>query len=92
MNVVEWVKERARALILRRQLAYQRKFLTACQDTDVVLRDIAKFCRAGKTVFHADPRIHAVLTGRQEVWLRIEQNLHASPERLYELYGGPKDE
>lgn len=56
-----------------------------------VLRDLAKFCRAHETCFHADPRVHAALEGRREVFLRITQNMHLSTEELYRLYGGLKE-
>lgn len=50
------------------------------------LADLAVFCRAAETCFHADPRLHAVLEGRREVWLRIQEHLHLTPEQLYGLY------
>lgn len=53
-----------------------------------VLRDLAKFCRADRTTFHPDPRVHAALEGRREVWLRITQHLHLSSEELFALLGG----
>jgi hypothetical protein len=57
----------------------------AVQET---LIDLAKFCRANETCFHEDPRLHAVLEGRREVWLRIQQHLDLSSEQLLALYGG----
>lgn len=69
-----------------RRKAYQLAFLgPAGQD---VLRDLARFCRASETCFHEDPRIHAVLEGRREVWLRIQQHLHLSSEELIAILGG----
>jgi len=53
-----------------------------------VLIDLAKFCRANDTCFHTDPRIHAALEGRREVWLRIQQHLGLSREELFALYTG----
>jgi hypothetical protein len=49
-----------------------------------VLADLAKFCRADETTFHADARIHAVLEGRREVWLRIQRHLNMTPTELLE--------
>ncbi|MBM4071984.1 MAG: hypothetical protein FJ271_24120 [Planctomycetes bacterium] len=43
-----------------------------------VLADLAKFCRAGESTFHPDARVHAVLEGRREVWLRIQKYLRLS--------------
>lgn len=57
-----------------------------------VLRDLAKFCRADATCFHADPRVHAALEGRREVFLRIAQHMHLTTDELYRLHGGLKME
>src|SRR5262245_45645727 len=46
------------------------------------LRDLAKFCRADASCFDPDPRIHAALEGRREVWIRINDFLTLSPEEL----------
>lgn len=48
--------------------------------------DLARFCRAHQSCFDPDPRIHAVLEGRREVWLRMQQHWQLSPEQLAELY------
>lgn len=53
-----------------------------------VLADLAKFCRANESTFHSDPRVHAVLEGRREVWLRIQQHLNLTPDELFALYTG----
>lgn len=53
-----------------------------------VLIDLAKFCRADTTTFDLDPRVHAALEGRREVWLRIQQHLNLSPQQLVALYSG----
>lgn len=68
-----------------RRTNYIRVFSSA--QGDAVLRDLAKFCRADQTTFHTDPRLHAVLEGRREVWLRIQHHLQLTPEQLYALYG-----
>lgn len=70
-----------------RKRAYQFTFNDS-QSSQLVLQDLAKFCRANETTFHADPRLHAVLEGRREVWLRITQHLHLTSEQLFALYGG----
>ena len=49
---------------------------------EVALRDLAKFCRADASCFDPDPRVHAALEGRREVWLRINDFLTLSPEQL----------
>ena len=51
-----------------------------------VLADLADFCRANTTCWSPDPRIHAMLEGRREVWLRIEQHLNLTTDQLMILY------
>jgi len=69
-----------------RKRAYQLSLSSVAGQT--VLRDLAEFCRANETCFHEDPRLHAVLEGRREVWLRIQQHLNLTSEQLYALYSG----
>lgn len=57
-------------------------------DTQAVLIDLARFCRANNSCFDADPRKHAVAEGRREVWLRIANHLRLSPTELYAIYSG----
>lgn len=74
-----------RDFISKRRLSYVRCFNSpAGQD---VLLDLAKFCRANESCFHADPRAHAVAEGRREVWLRIQKNLNLTDEQLWALHG-----
>lgn len=70
----------------RRKQSYQLA-LTGPAGQDV-LRDLAKFCRANESAFDPDPRIHAALEGRREVWLRIQAHLNLTPAQLYELFAG----
>lgn len=83
-NLKAWV-EKARGFLKQRQTAYQRTF--AGVSGEIVLRDLAKFCRAHDTTFHLDERASAVLQGRNEVWLRIQQHLKLTDEQLWHLYG-----
>jgi hypothetical protein len=48
--------------------------------------DLARFCRAFTTCFDPDPRIHAVLEGRREVFIRMQQHWDLQPAQLAELY------
>lgn len=74
------------AFLRRRKTAYQLAFGNpAGQD---VMIDLAVFCRANESCFHMDPRKHAVLEGRREVFLRITQHMNLSSEQLYTLYSG----
>lgn len=71
----------------RRKRNYQLTFdnSPAAQE---VLQDLAKFCRANETCFHADARVHAVLEGRREVFVRIQNHLNLSSEQLFAIFGG----
>ena len=71
-----------------RKRSYQLTFDKSQPATQEVLADLAKFCRANEPCFDADPRIHALLEGRREVWCRITQHLHLSTDELYALYKG----
>jgi hypothetical protein len=79
--------EKARSFLFTRKHAYQLVFNDENVFTKTVLKDLAKFCRAYDTTFHADPRLHAALEGRREVWLRIQNHLKLNPEELWERYG-----
>ena len=62
-----------RDLLVLRHQDYARTFDGPVAER--VLADLARFCRAGESTFHPDPRVHAVLEGRREVWLRIQKYL-----------------
>lgn len=84
---------KAKEFIGRRRTAYVKTFDGAFAEE--VLLDLARFCRAEQSTFHADARVHAVLEGRREVWLRIQEHLKLSDDQLFALYNGvptkPKD-
>jgi hypothetical protein len=71
-------------LIQERKRAYQLVFTGP--SGQMVLENLAVFCRANESCFHADPRIHAVLEGRREVYLRIREHLDLTTEQLFEFY------
>lgn len=66
--------------------SYQRVFERNNPHTHDVLADLAHFCRAHGTTFHQDQRIHAMLEGRREVWLRIQEYLELDMEEIYSLH------
>jgi hypothetical protein len=53
---------------------------------NLVLSDLARFCRATSTTWSDDARHHARLEGRREVWLRITEHMHLTTEQLQALY------
>lgn len=78
--------DRAKDYLSTRQQAYISVF---SGDKNIyaktVLDDLARFCRANESSFHPDPRVHAQLEGRREVWLRIQQHLTLSTDELAKL-------
>jgi hypothetical protein len=75
--------EDARHWLKNRRLAYHRVFNPENRDVQVLMADLARFCRAHESTFDPDPRVHALLEGRKEVWLRIQQHLQMSDEDLW---------
>lgn len=80
--------QRARDFLAGRRHAYRRLFSIENQDAQLVLRDLAKFCRAHETTVTPDARASAILEGRREVWLRIANHLQLDEETLWRLYDG----
>lgn len=88
----EWIGK-VREALLGRRYAYQKAFDPNGVYSAIVLKDLARFCRAHESTFNADPRVQANLDGRREVWLRIQHHLKLTPDQLWELYSGrPVDE
>ena len=74
--------------LMRRRWAYRTVFSGV--HGDLVLKDLAKFCRAHETTFHENERLHALLEGRREVWERIARHMNMDAEALWRLYSGEK--
>ena len=77
----------ARRFLGRRRHAYLATFQSPLGEE--VLADLARFCRATQSTFHTDPRVAAMLDGRREVFLRIQQHLRLTDEELWNLMGRP---
>ena len=78
--------ERLRQFIFKRQHAYLQVFNPDNVYRDTVLKDLAKFCRANDSSFHVDPRAHAMLEGRREVFLRIQRYLQLTPDEIWSFH------
>jgi hypothetical protein len=83
MNLIQ----RMRDFLSARRTNYVRTFSNP--PGQEVLIDLAKFCRAFESTFHPDPRVHAVMEGRREVWLRIQQHLQLTDAELWAKFGQP---
>ena len=79
--------EAARQYLRNRSNAYATVFDQGRTDARIVLEDLAKFCRAHESTFHADHSISDRLDGRREVFLRIGHYLHLTDDELWNLYG-----
>jgi hypothetical protein len=87
LDPAEWYK-RIKAF------AFRKRYYQVCFGTPAgqfVLEDLLPFCRATESCYHDDPRLHAVLEGRREVWLRIQNYMGLTPEQLMVLYSKPTD-
>ena len=82
------ILERAKAFLFARKTAYNAVFRSA--QGEVILRDLARFCRAHDTTFVPDDRASALMEGRREVWLRIQHHLQLSEAELWDIYQQPK--
>lgn len=72
-------------ILERRRQAYVSVFDTP--NGEVVIADLARFCRASESTFDPDPRIAANLDGRREVFLRVQEHIQLSQEQLYRMKG-----
>ena len=85
-------------LMKNRKQAYRRLFLsnangnTPIGDAEVVLSDLARFCRATKPTLsisritgNVDPYAMALAEGRREVWNRIMAHLHLEDAVIFNL-------
>lgn len=79
--------EAAKDFFRKKKQAYEMVFKKEDKAVDIILKDLAKFCRANETCFNPDPRIHAQMEGRREVWLRIVEHLNLTPDEYWDKYG-----
>lgn len=81
-------EDAAQRILRDRRDAYIRFFSGTGTSSDkrVVMADLRRFCRGGQTAWAADPREHALLTGRQEVYQRIVDHTELAFDDLWERY------
>lgn len=70
-----------------RQQAYRLVFDPENEFVKTVMGDLENFCRAKQSTFHTDARVHALVEGRREVYLRIKEYMDLTPEQLWLKYG-----
>ena len=97
--IPDWLRRK----ILGRRRAWQRLLLgeggRLNPDAEIVMKDLARFCRAHRsTAVYSpqrgaiDPIASARADGRREVYLRIVENLHLDERFLTNLREGPNDD
>lgn len=80
-------------LLTERSKAYKALFSAEGRATAfaIVMEDLASFCRENKSTFHPDPRVHALLEGRREVLLRMQDYTNLTVDQLFAKYAEGKD-
>jgi len=84
----DWI-DKLRIALGERRYAYKKTFSGPL--AEVVLKDLARFCRAHESTFHDRERVALILEGRKQAWLRISEHLNLSPEQLWALYSKGAD-
>lgn len=84
-NARKWLAMRSafRAVFWKGQWFDSDKHLTAQAERTLI--ELRYFCRGDQSTFDADPRVHAMLEGRREVWLKIVAMLNLSDEQLLKM-------
>lgn len=88
LDPIKQIRDEQRQYLFERQRAYRKVFGGSDPAVKMVLADLEAFCRAHRSCFDPDPRIHSVFEGRREVYLRIRENLDTEPEILWHLKKG----
>jgi hypothetical protein len=72
-------------IFFRRFDAYKRLFNLDNRDAEVVLSDLRQFCRPTGSIFSNDPLEMALMEGRRQVFLRIEEMTALERQDIYHL-------
>lgn len=75
----------AETYVTERKKSFRRTFTTG-PDSLVVLKTLARFCRAHESTFHPNAAVANRLDGRREVWLFIQQHLQLTEDELWRLF------
>lgn len=79
---------RSKQAVAARVRAYRATFDREHRNVQIVLADLAEFCRATVSTFNPDSHVAAGLAGRREVWLRIAEHLNLQEEEAWALFAG----
>jgi hypothetical protein len=86
--VLEFLRQRKASYIFGRPALIRKEQPTP--QADMMLADLARFCRAHGSCFGATDRDTYVLIGRKQVWDRLTEHLHLSEAQLLDLYSSHK--
>lgn len=79
--------DEAEVIVRERMLAYRAVFKGVDPAAlDIVMSDLARFCRAHTSTFHENPVHAGRLDGRREVYMRIIDHTRLDYDALYVKY------
>ena len=78
----EAVRGETVSMLETRQRAYRMVFGANPDALEIVMADLKAFCRGERSSWDADERVHCLITGRQEVYARIQQHLNLTLDAL----------
>ncbi len=84
---LEDIARKTKEFLFSRQRAYKMTFGLENIQVKTVMADLEIFCRAKNSTFDPDARVQALLEGRREVFLRIQDHLNLSSDKLWTKYG-----
>lgn len=79
--------ERLKRFLWNRQYNYKLTFQSP--PGKEVLKDLARFCRATKSVYYPNSDLTQQAIGRHDVWLRIANHMNMTADELYRLVSEP---
>ena len=83
--------ERTVAFLGNRKRAYQFCFPKNGLHTDIVLKDLSRYCHINEECPHTDPFEIGQWMGRRSVFLRVQRHLYLTPEELFAIYSGVRN-
>lgn len=86
--ILEFLRQRKASYTFGRPALIRKEQPTPL--ADMMLADLARFCRARGSCFGATDRDTYVLIGRKQVWDRMTEHLHLSEAQLLDLYSSHK--
>jgi hypothetical protein len=83
-RTLTFLEERKRSYLWGVRALTQK--LRPTPDADMMLADLARFCRATEDTLGTTTEGTYILIGRRQVFLRLTQHLNLTPAQLFDLY------